>query len=438
MSDMQIQDSTSILELAQGAVSRSLQIRTGKNRFREQPYQYTLPRADGTESKFVIRKENVIVSLMVAPRRCGKTTLMVSIINEFGRIMGEDFAIEPVSQDKVEKIDARQSALQQFSNAPIFYSGIEASDSLEFYEFLIYSRQHPRNAFLYRFVDVPGEWVSTFPSAMRTLIEGSDVLYMTINAPAMLEEDGQYCQEINAPQNILQLTDVLCSPEAARRRRLMLFVPVKCEKYYWDAHANRDERMLAPVADGVEELFRPLLDKIRAVDAVRNSLTVAITPILTVGGVKFSQFHRVMQETEQGPVPAIIEEYVRINGYINDKDGYSPRLCEPPLLYTMRFVTEMILTRLRQQTLRSFFADASQYGMKKALGYAFRDPLYSKLVEVTRLADFQGFQSFSDYLETESPSCHQAAKKLPLGVYVGSEPLGMRVLNDPQGLFSAR
>lgn len=439
MSDMHVQDSATIQQLAQGAVSRSLQIRKSNGKFRESSYQYTLPRENGGEERFVIQKQNVIVSLMVAPRRCGKTTLMGAIISEFNRVMGEDFAIESVSADKMEKITARQRALQQFSNAPIFYSGIEASDSLEIYEFLIYHRKHPRNVFLYRFVDVPGEWVRVYPSAMRTLIEGSDVLYMTINAPAMLEEEGKYCQEINAPQNILELTDVLCNAKvASARKRLMLFVPVKCEKYYWDAHEGRNENMLAPIADGVESLFRPLLDKIRSIEAVRNSLTIGITPILTVGGVKFSQFRHIMHQTEQGSVRVLSEEYVRLNGYINDKDGYSPRLCEQPLLYTLRFVTDVILARLRQQTLGNFFADASKYGVKKALKFAFSNPLYTKLVEVSRLADFHDFRTFEDYLQTESQSCHQAPKKLPEGVYVDNSYLGMRILNDPDGLFRGR
>jgi len=422
------------LKLAKNAVRRDILLRTTRFMKREktEPYQYGLMDDAEKEEQYVIPKENVIIALMVAPRRCGKTTLMISIAEEFKRVMGDGFDIKPVNGERIQKFEQRRNALREFSGAPIFYSGVEASDSLEIYEFILYSKQRPRNAFLFRFIDVPGEWVKSYPEEMRVLIDGSDILYLTVNTPALLEDNGKYCEEINAVGNILSLTDELCSGKISNHRRLILFVPIKCEKYYWESFDNKKMTGMRDASLAVEKKYEPLIGEVLRNDSTKKNTTVAITPILTVGGVKFSQFRRITQENKTS---MLSEEYIRINGYINDREGYSPRLCEQPMLYTMRFISEIVRQRLKKENLNTFCKDWKRCGFKKSFRYAYRDPLYERLNQVTRSADFREFQSEEDYLMTESISCNQPKKTLPQGVYVNNYVLGIRILNDPNNIF---
>ncbi|MBQ3079541.1 MAG: hypothetical protein IJC48_06030 [Clostridia bacterium] len=425
-----------MLDMAKGAVRRNILRGVNKLTRREQTenYRYNLKDEQGAETECIIPGDQVIIALMVAPRRCGKTTLMISIVKEFERVMGEGCAIVPVNEGKMEKLDERWCALREFSSSPTFHSGVDASDSLEIHEFLIYNKQRPRNAFLFRFIDVPGEWVHSYPDAMRVLISGADILYITMDAPALIEDGGQYCSEINAPENVLKLTEVLCEGEVEKRKRLMLFVPVKCEKYYWRMISGVQTDAMDELTRSVEKLYEPLLEGIRNNEQVANDLTIAVTPILTVGGVKFSQFRRI---TDERGVSILSEEYVRVRGYISDRDGYSPRLCDQPMFYTMRFVSKLICENAGRGRMMDFAADMKGLGMKKAMQFAFNDPLAGYLIEKTKIADFREFTTIEMYQKTENISGDRAALSLPVGVYVNNDVLGMRVISDPCDFFGA-
>ena len=108
----------------------------------QQPFSYHNPELD---KPVTIDKNHVFVALMVAPRRCGKTTLLSAIYREFYRVMGENFVMRPfrMEESQLIKLEDNKRTLNDFSNAPGFNEGLAPSDTLETYEFLIYEKTHP-------------------------------------------------------------------------------------------------------------------------------------------------------------------------------------------------------------------------------------------------------------------------------------------------------
>lgn len=423
-----------ILTLARNAARKDNAIGVSKlfKREKSTPYEYPLAVEDRTETH-IVWKENVLLALMVGSRRCGKTTLMVSIVKEFKSVLGIDFRIEPVNAHTRDTFLKMEKELSDFACSPTYVSGIKPNESIETYEFLLYCKQHPRNVFLLRFIDVPGEWVRQYPEAMQALIDSADILYFTVNTPALLENDGIYSDEINAPENVLNVAKILCEPSTKLKQRLMLFVPTKCEKYYWRGIDHGADYEMLRVTNAINAMYEPLLAQIRNNEALKKRLTIATIPVMTIGGVTFSLFRR----EEKDGVSSLIESYVLTNDHNDGLNGYRPRLCEQPMLYSMRFFCELARKRIQKGRLSGFISDARAHGVKKAFTFAFHDPLYERLKQVTHLANFENFAGMNDFRETESRN-GVPPRALPSGVYVNIDALGIRILNDPNSLFGAK
>ena len=260
---------------------------------------------------------------------------------------------------------------------------------------------------------------------MRILIGGADILYITINSPALMEENGAYNEDFNASSAILQLTDALSDNRISKRSRMLLFVPVKCEKYYWDMIRGANVEALSGLNQRIQECYRALIESVQTNQRLQNSTTMAITPIMTVGGAKFCQF---MPDEEN----AHKDTYIRILGYITDKNGYRPTFCEQPLLYTLSFIHSRIQSQVKKSGLIGFFADAGALGLPTAFRFAFHDPLCDAIQRKTECADFERFKTVEDYQKTESADAGRAEMQYPEGIYGDVDIRGYSILANPQ------
>ena len=114
--------------------------------------------------------------------------------------------------------------------------------------------------------------------------------------------------------------------------KLVLFVPLKCEKYF------REGRM-DEVTARVQEVYAKLITYLRdreGVNGFKKKICCAVTPIQTLGDVVFDSFGTEEIETKDGKVIPMQTNY----RYISVDAKYRPQYCEQPLYYLLSFVSK--------------------------------------------------------------------------------------------------
>ena len=207
------------------------------------------------------------------------------------------------------------------------------------------------------FTDIPGEWVNNFASGglndttkktLGDMVEKADVIIIAIDSVLLMENDGENAENGNKINTVTALLKTYCSSTTGNNNKLFLFVPVKCELYYY---IHRDYAVaknglheydyMEKLIGRVETAYASLMDWLTGKDAKsqHNSsvFSVAILPVLTMGMIEFAYFGS--GESGLRTAKDMIFEFVQ---YF-DKDNkqlpieYSPRFCEQILLYILVF-----------------------------------------------------------------------------------------------------
>ena len=184
---------------------------------------------------------------------------------------------------------------------------------------------------------------------------------------------------------------------------------------------------MCSIADSVESLFSPALSLLKSDRLTGSRLTVAIMPVLSVGGAIFSEF-----VADNGGF--VIEKYTRSTGDHPALHGYSPRFDKQPMLYILRFVYDLLRSGVCRDTLGDFFNDCSEYNIVRALKFAYHNQLLEYLEYVVRITDLSAMEGFRAFV----PPVRQDPERpwaLPDGVHINNDILGTRILHDPMNIF---
>ena len=126
---------------------------------------------------------------------------------------------------------------------------------------------------------------------------------------------------------------------------MILFVPIKCERYY---HLTNTPKLNVSKRNYMQELidaigcgYRDLLMFLRSTPELLNSCTLAITPILSAGGIDFVHFRT---DSETGKMTSLYQEPEFLREF---EQGYSPKFCEQPMIYALIYI---LMQELRPQT----------------------------------------------------------------------------------------
>ena len=103
-------------------------------------------------------------------------------------------------------------------------------------------------------IDYPGEYLRKEPETVAAFINQADAILIAIDTPCLMEENGRFHEGKNRPELI---TDFLKQNLDRDAEKLVLFVPLNCEKYY---HQNRIEE----VTDAVETAYTDLIADLRS------------------------------------------------------------------------------------------------------------------------------------------------------------------------------
>ena len=279
--------------------------------------------------------------LMFGARRAGKSSVLASMIDSFEKLkLEEDYQIrlkaEPSTQVLLDNRKGEmRNTFEQARHNPVAWSMTEAAtDASYHYEFEMYFKESPVPRTI-NFMDIPGEWLKS-PDKEKTLkseLENCQIIIIAIDTPHMMEAEGQFHSSFNLPGEIYKRFKSM-NPDNIPR--MVLFVPIKCEKYY---HEGRMEEVNARVKESYELLIKHFAKGRNA-----KNYMVAITPILTFGGVVFDRFEveksgfvsLVKQGSLRGRPKAV---YYKI---YDVAPRFEPKYCEQPVLYLLSFILDNV------------------------------------------------------------------------------------------------
>lgn len=283
--------------------------------------------------------------LMFGSRRAGKSSILSSMIDSFKDLNSTSASniTLTATEDTAGILKTKKADLQKIFSMKIkdtmkWVIDVGATDVSYTYDFTMSAKGSSQQHIL-SFKDIPGEWLMTNEATLKKELRESQIIIIAIDTPHLIEEDGEHSDAFHITNNVNTLLSYIQSEEDVPR--LILFVPIKCEKYY---HAGR----MQEVVDAIETQYENLLTALRT-GKKKNLYTVAITPILSLGGVVFRDFQR----DENGFVDVIeVHDSSNPSLYLRPKAAYyqlyqpapsfAPKYCEQPVLYILSFISKTV------------------------------------------------------------------------------------------------
>ena len=353
-----------------------------------------------TEEVSLDRREADFTVLMLGARRTGKSSMLSSMINSMDRLCAETGFRFAASEATKTLMNTKQSQLQNIFHAFLgqeefctqegIYDDIVFSEAtyddigyrfvLELAETGEKSAKKSKKNIIIDFVDSMGESLTENPAdggnrSIGDWISQSAVILIAIDAPALMEgrnsknSFGTFHEAVNLPDLIYNHianadSDMRSALQEGQQLspKLILFVPLKCEKYYYD---KTPLMSINDLRECVREGYRNLFTFFKS----RTEYTVAITPILTLGDVVFDHYKTrtiklangmerqipIMYGEDREDLTAAsmcdIPRYPMFH-FRNEQPSFSPRYCEQPLLYLLAYiccVTELIAKKEKKK-----------------------------------------------------------------------------------------
>jgi len=281
--------------------------------------------------------------LMLGGKRCGKTTVLSSMYGEINKALaGTNMKLEVVDQTANELSRAKNAIEEKMADFKNPMTRVEVDDNptsaMKTYRFRLYMGN---KTFPFQIHDIPGEWLTdNHQKEVRNLIKESQVIIIAIDTPYLFAKMtgkgyGIYHEEYNKPLEIANFFKNSLSTDCIEDR-MILFVPIKCERYYHLTNCPKlniyQRNYMQELVEAVGSGYQDLLGYLRSAPALRNNTTLAITPILSAGGIDFVRF-RTDEATDK--VVSLYQEPEFLREY---EQGYSPKFCEQPMIYALIYV----------------------------------------------------------------------------------------------------
>lgn len=279
---------------------------------------------------------------MAGGRRCGKTTVLTSLWdNADDTLRGTNLSLF-TDNDLCSRLQETHDLSESYFDDTDMESFIKVSDDSGNLESRCYQFKlqlaGKKTGIEVDFVDVPGEFFTTpekFEEVKNDICE-SHVIILAIDTPCLMEDMddrgfGKRHISGNKSNDITHfIKDQLNIEEIANR--LLLFVPIKCEKYFY-------RKEMPKVVEAVKKGYSELLSFLASPN-LKEHCTVAVMPILSLGGLEFFDFEG------NSPSPTASQEYIYYAN-CNGQAKYQPKYCDQPLLYAIAYILKTIAQNYR-------------------------------------------------------------------------------------------
>ena len=180
--------------------------------------------------------------MMVGGRRCGKTSVLAAMKSNFEQQFAEtDLTMSYADLETLSILEEKNNEIEEYflgSDNRTF-----SPDSNPTAEMTTYSLEvgikDKRDSMQVNFVDYPGEWLADkeHENLLFETMKKSQVLMIAIDTPHMMEEEGKYNERRNFCHRTGEMIKMALE-KARPQRMLVLFVPLKCERYLKDNKIN--------------------------------------------------------------------------------------------------------------------------------------------------------------------------------------------------------
>ncbi len=171
------------------------------------------------------------------------------------------------------------------------------------------------------FLDYPGEWISSTEEDRNKVIgivSNSDVVIIPVDAASLMENEKD-----RQSDHILEILEE--SFNNLTEPKLVLFVPVKAEKYYDDESSRLNNKSYYNLLKGVQEKFEDVIIFLTS-QAIKRYISIAITPIQTLGSSKLFYFNNT---EEEGVLPVFV---------VTHRGVFAPKHVDQPLIFLISFI----------------------------------------------------------------------------------------------------
>ncbi len=286
--------------------------------------------------------------MMVGGRRCGKTSVLAAMKANFESVFQETgLTISYADLDTLNILEEKNNEISDYflGENRTFTPDSNPTEGKLHYSFNV-GITDKSGKIRVDFVDYPGEWLMAqeYKEHQKELLDEmqkSQTVIIAIDAPHMIEEEGRFNEYHNYCRRTGEMLKMAF--EDKKRNHLVLFVPLKCERYFNDG-------MMGEVKEQTEKSYAEL---IRYMNLSPSRYEVAVTPIFTMGGAAFSLFKRDSQTREI----LIDEEFHTPQNaiyYFTDMPikGYHPKYCEQPLVYLLAYLLQIAGQEKRNELKR--------------------------------------------------------------------------------------
>lgn len=334
--------------------------------------------------------------LMLGGKRCGKTTVLSSMCGAINTALaGTDLVISVDPATKPELDKARASIIAHMKKFEKPLTSCEVDDNATVrernYSFKLKRENKGKpvgTGIPFRIYDIPGEWLENENAErVKALIQDCQVILIAIDTPYLVAKMtdkgyGQYHEKYNKSEEITNFFKNVLSVEDLKDR-MILFVPIKCERYY---HLDRSRHLakygrhyMQKVTRAVGAGYRDLIMYLKSTDELVDHCTIAVTPILSAGGIDFISF-REDQETDK------MVAYYQAPEFLPENEmGYRPKFCEQPMIYMLTYLLMQAYDAQQNNNTLFQFGTAMTIGMNLAQMKAAIDTLQQKMKRNTGL-----------------------------------------------------
>ncbi|MBQ7593633.1 MAG: hypothetical protein IJU48_04680 [Synergistaceae bacterium] len=296
-----------------------------------------LPFLEKILDEFFPDNSNAMQFAVPGPSSAGKTTLLACLIHAFQEQKGLSGMIVEKTQATLQQLRKAYNSWEQEANSPAreFSNAIECGKIKREFEFEI-QRHHAAQAIT--FCDFPGGWMEApnydYTEDLRKakekdnkqvidIVKDARVIIVAINTPYLMEFDGIYKDSRFCAVSGIQW---ILKGLMARRElnRLILLVPIKCEKYLETPQERRK------LHEAVKAAFNQTLNLPNS-PLYSGKLAIALLTVQTVGNAVFRRF-----EFLNGEIGGEIEAEVYKKPNLSRK--FSPKNADQPMRYLMSFL----------------------------------------------------------------------------------------------------
>lgn len=274
--------------------------------------------------------------MMVGGRRCGKTSVLASMKRNFEEQFAKtNLTITFGDLDTLTALEDKNDEIAEYflhAGNRTFTPDSNPTDEMIKYTFSI-GIANKRGKIRVDFVDYPGEWLMdpVHVKDLKACMEKTQVIIVAIDTPYMMEADGVYNEARNCCHRAGEVLKMALE-ENPYGKRLILFVPLKCERYLNDGKMNE---VLEKTKESYEEI-------INCFKREQSKYEVAVTPIFTLGGAMFSHFE-VSRLTGKIKINERFKTPEKPIYYFPDDTVKkpSPKYCEQPIVYLLLYLLQL-------------------------------------------------------------------------------------------------